>query len=87
MEMAYDFASGRRLESALAEAPASASDTAQDASQDHGLDALAAILSMYRIPADASRWRHELAHQRRADKASAAGDENAFRTHAIARSG
>ena len=63
MDMAYDFATGRRLDSILAEAPASSSDTARDASHEHGLDALAAILAMYRIPADVSRWRHELAHQ------------------------
>lgn len=63
MEIAYDFATGRRLDKpAVAEIPESRQQPGENSAQDHGLDALAAILSIYQISCDVSRWRHELGH-------------------------
>ncbi len=61
--MAYDFATGRRLES-IAYEPQPDAEAEAASTRDHGLDALAAILGMYRIPCDSARWRHELAHDK-----------------------
>ena len=65
MDMAFDFATGRALERVSHRPDASfEEETAGGGASpnDHGLDALAAILSMYRIAPDVARWRHELAH-------------------------
>ncbi len=60
--MAYDFATGRRLDNVLLDThPEVVEDDA--VSNDHGLDALAAILNMYQIACDPARWRHDLGHQ------------------------
>jgi ATP-binding cassette, subfamily B, bacterial HlyB/CyaB len=61
MNMAYDFATGRRLES-IAFEPQSDAQAEAASTSDHGLDALAAILGMYHIACDPAHWRHELAH-------------------------
>ncbi len=58
--MAYDFATGRRLD--VYAPPPPEPEEPLHAANDLGLDALAAILAMYQLPGDIARWRHELAH-------------------------
>ncbi len=65
MNMAYDFATGRALDpvsplDASADAEAETIEAARP--EDYGLEALAAILGLYRVAPDVARWRHELAH-------------------------
>jgi ATP-binding cassette, subfamily B, bacterial HlyB/CyaB len=63
MDMSFDFASGRALEPVGPTTPDYISDRGSSArAVDQGLEALSAILAMYRIPADVQQWRHELGH-------------------------